>query len=104
MEVLGTGGHSFVVDGPEGSLDAVFAGRAGHLFSAVAGGKNANNLIVACNVDEGDFIPRVLNGFVTATQRKSRLINLLELGTPTAALRDLRSEYSEAVKLVLKGS
>jgi len=106
MEVIGSGGHSFVVDGPEGSLDAVFASRAGHLFAAVAEptrGK-ANNLIVACNVVEGDFIPCVLRKFKTVAQRKSRVINLLEIGKPTAALRDLSSEYSAAVKQVLKGN
>lgn len=106
MEVIGSGGHSFVIDGPEGSLDAVFAGRAGDLFASFAetGKRNANSLIVACNVVEGDFIPSVLKDFDGAAQRRSRLINLLELGTPTAALRDLHSEYSEAVKRVLRAN
>jgi predicted nucleic acid-binding Zn-ribbon protein len=105
MEVFGRGGHSFVVDGPETSLDAVFAGRAGNLLAAFAqsGGKNPNNLIVACNVVEGDFIPGVLKQFDTVALKRVRLINLLELGKPTAALRDLSSQYTEAVKNVLRG-
>lgn len=106
MDVVGPGGHSFVVDGPEGSLDAVFAGRAGELFAlfAASGGRNPKNLIVACNVVEGDFIPSVLRAFDGVAERKARLVNLLELGMPTAALRDLNAEYSKAVKQVLRGN
>lgn len=105
MDVLGKGGHSFVVDGPEGSLDAVFAKRAGELFAAFSngGGRNTNNVIVACNVVDGEFIPTLLHDFSSPAQKRQRLVNLLELGTPTAALRDLSREYASAVTQVLKG-
>lgn len=106
MDVLGKSDHSFVVDGPEGSLDAVFARRAGELFAGFSNsaGRNANNVIVACNVVDGDFIPTLLHKFPSPAQKRERIVNLLELGTPTAALRDLNREYASAVTQVLKGA
>jgi hypothetical protein len=106
MDVVGRGGHSFIVDGPEGSLDAVFSGRAGRLFATIAtiDGKNSNNVIVACNVVDGEFIPSILQNFEGEKRRKARLVNLLEQGTPTAALRDLHPEYEQAVTQILGGS
>ncbi|HEX8191576.1 MAG TPA: hypothetical protein VF552_01620 [Allosphingosinicella sp.] len=97
------GGHagSFVVDGPEGSLDAVFARKAGNLFSDLAAHRSGLTVILACNIVEGAFIPNTLRGYSTPEARGGRLVNLMELGAPTAALIELRSDYREAVAKVL---
>lgn len=99
IDVLGDGGGSLVVDGPEGSVDAVFAERAGHLFSRFAAQTGAN-AILACNIVEGGFIPITLQNFPGAAAR-SRVINLLDQAVPTAALRELRPLYVEKLDEIL---
>jgi energy-coupling factor transporter ATP-binding protein EcfA2 len=106
MEVVGAGPYTLIVDGPESSLDAVFAERAGRLFAQLASParKNGNSLIAACNVVDGAFIPSVLHSFSSESERRKRLINLLEVAAPTAALRDLSAEYQSAVHRILSQS
>jgi hypothetical protein len=101
VDTIAKGASSIVVDGPEGSLDAVFAERAGHLF---AGHRNrkVGTTILACNVVEGAFIPCCLAHYKDENSRSARLLNLFEIAEPTAALRILRKEYTRAVKAVLR--
>ncbi|MEJ2815018.1 hypothetical protein [Caulobacter sp. CCG-8] len=99
LNVLGESGGSLVVDGPEGSVDAVFAERAGDLFATFASTPNSN-AILACNIVEGGFIPRTLQAY-PGDQRSSRVINLLDQAVPTAALRDLSPLYMEKVTHIL---
>ena len=99
LDVFGGGGGSLVVDGPEGSVDAVFAERAGDLFAAFAAQQGAN-AILACNIVEGGFIPHALGGYPRAEAR-SRVVNLLDQAAPTAALRSLRPEYEAKVDTIL---
>lgn len=99
VDVLGDGKGSLIVDGPEGSLDAIFAERAGKLFSRF-GTSSSTNVILACNIVEGAFIPCALSGF-PKSGRKSRVVNLLEQAMPTQALINLRPEYLEKVDQIL---
>lgn len=99
LNVLGEAGGSLVVDGPEGSVDAVFAERAGDLFATFAAMPNSN-AILACNIVEGGFIPRTLQDY-PRDQRPSRVINLLDQAIPTAALRDLSPLYMAKVADIL---
>jgi predicted nuclease with TOPRIM domain len=99
LDVFGRGGGSLVVDGPEGSVDAVFAERAGDLFAGFAAQQGAN-AILACNIVEGGFIPHTLGAYPRADAR-SRVVNLLEQAAPTAALRKLRPEYEAKVDAIL---
>lgn len=99
IDVLGAGHGTLVVDGPEGSLDAVFAGRAGDLFARFAAGPGVN-AILACNIVEGGFIPRTLSAY-PKDQRRSHIVNLIEQATPTQALINLRPEYIAKVDEIL---
>ncbi len=99
IEVLGQSGGSLIVDGPEGSVDAVFAAKAGDLFSAFSE-RAGQNTILACNIVEGDFIPRVLKRY-DANEKKTRVINLLDQAVPTAALRVLEPLYLEKIDKIL---
>ncbi len=101
IETVGRAQGSFVTDGPEGSLDAVFAVRAGDLFANLTTSSSKNSVIMACNVVEGQFIPNTLRNYATSDKRKARLVNLLELGSPTSALNDLRPEYQAAIDTIL---
>jgi len=98
IEVLGESSGTLVVDGPEGSLDAVFASRAGNLFARFANAKT--NVILACNIVEGSFIPNTLGAFAKS-ERRHRVINLIEQATPTQALTDLRPLYLNKIEEIL---
>ena len=99
VDVLSVSGGSLIVDGPEGSVDAVFAERAGDLFAQFA--STNLNAILACNIVEGGFIPHALRAFQSAKDRRARVVNLIAAATPTAALRELRPEYERKVEDIL---
>lgn len=101
IETVGGGAGSFVTDGPEGSLDAVFASRAGDLFARLAAAESGNTIVMACNIVEGQFIPNTLRNYKTPAKRRKRLLNLIELAFPTTALTQLRPSYQTAVNNVL---
>ena len=100
LDTLSGNGSSLLVDGPEGSLDSVFSGRAGKLFADFAQHPH-RNAILACNIIDGAFLPNTLSAFSGAERKRQRLVNLMELSAPTAALRSLKSEYESAVGNVL---
>lgn len=99
LEILGNNQSSLIVDGPEGSLDAVFAGRAGNLFAKYSQ-DSESNILLACNIIEGAFVPNTLSSFAPE-DRTSRVINLIEQAAPTQALTDLRPQYLQKVKDIL---
>jgi energy-coupling factor transporter ATP-binding protein EcfA2 len=100
VNVLGAAEGSLVVDGPEGSLDAVFAGRAGDLFARFSAA-GETNVLLACNIVEGGFIPHALCNY-QRSDRHRRIINLLEQATPTEALKTLKPLYLEKVAEILE--
>lgn len=101
VETFGGASGSFVVDGPEGSVDAVFAEKAGNLFAELANRTNGMTVILACNIVEGAFIPNTLRAYKNTDDRSGRLVNLVDLAAPTAALVTLRGEYKAAVSNIL---
>ncbi|MES2497535.1 MAG: hypothetical protein V4618_15590 [Pseudomonadota bacterium] len=109
MECFGGDDSALVIDGPEGSVDVVFAERAGKMLANYAdpsrptadGAKAIRQILVACNVVEGGFIPNFFGDHPSRADREQRTINLLEIATPTAALEALRPEYASKVSAVL---
>lgn len=101
LETLGHTGCTVVIDGPEGSVDAVFAERAGNLFADFARDPS-RNVILACNVVEGGLIPNALRAYPSRAQRLDRIVNLLDVGMPTTALKQLENEYQTKVSEILK--
>jgi DNA repair exonuclease SbcCD ATPase subunit len=104
IRVVSDGSGTMFIDGPEGSLDAIFAGRAGHLLGQYSDPKRTENsgLLVACNVIEGAFLPSYFAKFPSRKSKESRTVNLLEYGNPTAALKKLKREYSAALNKIYK--
>ncbi|WP_160120022.1 coiled-coil domain-containing protein [Rhodovarius lipocyclicus] len=102
IETVGRSLGSFISDGPEGSLDAVFASRAGDLFAHLISTTSENTLIMACNVVAGHFIPNTLRNYATPDDRKARLVNLLDLAYPTSALTELRADYNREIAAILE--
>lgn len=90
IDVLGGATGTLAIDGPEGSVDAVFAERAGDLFSSFAA-QPGKSVVLASNIVEGGFIPHTLRRYFP--HPRSRVINLLDQAVPTAALNELKTEY-----------
>jgi predicted ATP-binding protein involved in virulence len=88
-------GGTLVMDAPESSLDAVFVQRAADVLARFAVPKSGNRLIVTSNLTNGDLIPRLLTKF--RGEWKRRMVDLFEVAEPTAAVRELKGEYT-AVK------
>lgn len=104
VDTIGNAQGSFVIDGPEGSVDAVFAGRAGNLFANLSNVSSKSSTILACNVVAGDFIPNTLRNYPNIDARKERLVNLLDLASPTTALTELRPSYQKEIDILLNQS
>jgi hypothetical protein len=93
MQVAGSSGRgSLVIDAPESSLDAVFAARAANVLARFSEAGRGNRLIVTSNLVEGRLIPSLL-AKATGTSAESGLVDLFDIAEPTAAVRQLKSEY-----------
>lgn len=104
LDVSSSGGAStIIIDAPESSLDAVFAPRAGTLLSKFAQGgkKPGNRLILTSNLTRSGLLPPILKPFRSGVARQSRIVDLLELAAPTAALAQYGDEYRQVRDEVL---
>ena len=95
---VGTIGYvtSLVVDAPESSLDAVFVNRAARVLSTFGRPEAGNRLIVASNLVDGNLIPALLREATDEGHRAERVVDLLAIAAPTAAVQSLREEYYAA--------
>lgn len=91
------GAGSLVIDAPEASLDAVFSERAASVLVRFADPTRNNRVIVTSNLVDGQLIPRLLSEADIPSDSDRRVVDLLNIATPTRAVTELRSEY-EAVK------
>ena len=99
MTVAGAGGvGSLVIDAPESSLDAVFVTRAADVLTRFATGESDNRLMVTSNLIEGDLIPELLRRAEISSPNDDRIVDLLKIAEPTAATRQLGSEYRRVRK------
>ena len=95
---------SLVMDAPESSLDAVFVDRAARILGTFGHPAAGNRLILTLNLVAGNLIPNLLRQAVIGGDRNERVVDLLAVAAPTAALRSLRSEYQAAKELLLNQS
>lgn len=95
---VGTLGHvtTIVVDAPESSLDAVFVNRAARVLGAFGRTDSGNRLIVTSNLVDSNLIPALLREAADEGHRSERVVDLLSIATPTAAVQSLREEYYAA--------
>lgn len=103
MSVASAGGSSLVMDAPESSLDVVFAPRAAGVFSRFAEAEPGNCLIITSNLVEGQLIPSLI-GSIPEEGRAARVVDLVDIAAPTAAVRERRSEYRSILRRLLAGS
>ncbi|MGH2971550.1 MAG: AAA family ATPase [Gaiellaceae bacterium] len=95
---------SMVIDAPESSLDAVFSERAARVLVRFADPKLANRLVVTSNLVDGQLIPELLHDADITSPESSRVVDLLELATPTSAIRLLAGEYRDVRNRIFAAS
>jgi regulator of replication initiation timing/energy-coupling factor transporter ATP-binding protein EcfA2 len=102
MSACGAAGvGSLLIDAPESSLDAIFVLRATNVLSRFAhSGGGDNRLMVTSNLTEGQLLPELLKSAGTGADRRSRIVDLLSVAIPTAAVTKLKPEY-EALRAKL---
>jgi molybdopterin converting factor small subunit len=95
-------GVMLVIETPEASLDTVFVKSAGELLRNFANQNSGqyNVVLASSNLTSGNMV-RSLLGIDRLTKRQvkaevpKRIINLLELAVPNAAVRHFRSAYNK---------
>lgn len=96
IEVVGQHGcGSLVIDAPESSLDAVFVERAAEVLTRFGRPGSDNRLIIASNLVDGRLLPQLIRHGVPKAEREDRLINLMDIAVPTAAVQRMRGTYEQ---------
>lgn len=89
------GAISLVIETPEASLDAIFMGRAAAMFREFA--KDDCSVVVTSNLTSSVMIPALMGDFTTDAheldQRRARVLNLLKVAAPNAAVVHHREQY-----------
>lgn len=113
VEVAAEGGPaSLVFDAPEASLDALFMRRAGAFLARFTQANPKNRLIVTSNLTNADMIPALFGAYkpqegdpepitIARTERRSRVINLLEIAAPTSAVQLVGDRYKDLLNEAL---
>jgi uncharacterized coiled-coil protein SlyX/energy-coupling factor transporter ATP-binding protein EcfA2 len=105
IEVAGGGaGGSLVIDAPESSLDAVFVERAAQVLCRFGAPRSSNRLIIASNLVDGRLLPDLIRRGIPTRERGARLLNLMEVAVPTAAVRFEIKKYTNEWKSILRQS
>lgn len=105
MALMAIAGHSagatLLIDAPESSLDAVFSSRAAKVLSRFALAPGDNRLILTSNLTEGKLVPTLLQSLNTTEEHAAQIVDLFNIATPTAAIKQLRSEYDKVMVSLL---
>jgi hypothetical protein len=108
----GSQAKTMVFDAPEASLDALFMRRAGAFLSRFTQDHSGNRLIVTSNLTNADMIPALFGAYeplqgdpeprpIPREERRSRVINLLELAAPTSAIELVGDRYRNLLETAL---
>ncbi|MFI6788874.1 AAA family ATPase [Nonomuraea sp. NPDC050383] len=101
MNVAGEGGvGTLIVDAPESSLDAVFAPRAARVLTQFGNPESDNRVILTSNLVDGELIPTLLRNSRISSTEDPRVVDLIQIASPTAAITKLRDEYSVALQRI----
>jgi hypothetical protein len=99
------GAMSMVIETPEASLDAIFMGRAAEMFRAFAEGPRS--MIVTSNLTSSVMIPALMGTPTTddveIDRRRRRVLNLLQVAAPNAAVRHHFRQYDDFLEAGLRG-
>lgn len=98
------GSGTLVIDAPEASLDAVFASRAADVLIRFGSAQHRNRVIITSNLVDGELIPTLLHRSQIRSRTSPRVIDLIRIASPTAAVRELRDEYERAIEELFRES
>lgn len=97
--------HTLVIETPEASLDAIFMRKAGHMLRAFA--ENGTRIIVTSNLTSSVMIPALLGGETDNAdeilRRRNRILSLLDVAAPNAAVRKFGEEYRQFLETGIRG-
>jgi hypothetical protein len=98
---------TFVMETPEASLDGLAMNRVGAALASFAAA-NGNRLVVSSNLSNAGLITALFGGAASndeeIDQRRSRVLNLLEVAAPNRALQnDLAGGYSTLLENAISG-
>ena len=96
------GVSSLVIDAPESSLDVVFVDRAARVLGRFGRQDGGNRLVVMSNLAAGALIPKLLGEAVGDGDYAERIVDLFEVGVPTAAIRNFEDDYESAKRDLLR--
>lgn len=96
LDLASAGGATVVIDAPDGSLDAVFEPKAADVLGEYATSGFGKNLILTSNISSGEFLPKLIRQTREIAGREPTIVDLFEVGVPTAAVTALADEYSAA--------
>ena len=105
-DVAAVGGAiSMVIETPEASLDVIFMERAAEMLRAFA--SDARSIVVTSNLTSSVMIPALVGPFTADPEiiasRRERVLNLLEIAAPNAAVQRHRADYAAFLETGLKG-
>jgi len=100
-----SGAASMVIETPEASLDAVFMTRAADMLKAFATGPRS--VVVTSNLTNTAMIPALMGPATddpeVIEERRSRVVDLLEIAAPNAALRLHKENYVAVLDSGIRG-
>ncbi|MHC5147465.1 hypothetical protein [Stenotrophomonas rhizophila] len=102
IEVAGEGkGGSLVIDAPESSLDAVFVERAAEVLCRFGKPSGVNRLLITSNLIDGRLLPDLIRLGVPKAEKQDRLLNLMDVAVPTAAVKAVGDKYRKEWESIL---
>lgn len=96
---------TLVIETPEASLDAIFMQKAGTMLRAFAEGER--RIVVTSNLTSSVMVPALLGGVTTneteIASRRQRVLDLLTVAAPNAAVRKFGDEYRKFLEAGIEG-
>lgn len=94
VDAATAGNGTIIIDAPESSLDAVFSRRAARVLTSFATSGKSKRLLVTSNLIDGNLIPELIVRNRIPSAASPRVVDLLSTAAPTAALDQMRQEYT----------
>jgi energy-coupling factor transporter ATP-binding protein EcfA2 len=105
IEVVTAGGvGTMVLDAPESSLDAIFTTRAADVLAKFAQSDGNSRLVITSNLVAGNLLPELIRKAIPAKSVKHKIVNLLKISAPSAAVKAQRAKYDRLYRTILSSA
>lgn len=89
-----------VVETPEGSVDTAYMIRVAEMLRSFAMAEN--QLLVTTNINNSTFLPELMKK-TKAKERRERILNMLDVGSPRPVQKKHRPEFDEVLERAVAG-